>query len=278
MPKSVVWLIGDWRGRDFAAAAEWLAERSACRRFSSVDTALAQGARLQGQEPPQTAIIAQSRPGEFPPVELMRVRAEFPDVPLIVLCGPWCEGEHRPLHVPPGIARVSWRRWREGLTAEFSRPRPVITGSNGQDAKTIAAARLEEDLKRLRSRPCAGNAAVWASKRSSFTYLSDALRELGLQPQWLGGSGQFTGAADYFLYDGWDYVLPLPLNEVRNRALEKSVNRPKRLLLLHFPRPDDVLAARAVGIDAVLAKPVLLTDMASALGCVGPGINPAAVV
>jgi hypothetical protein len=266
MAKDVFWLVGDWQRREFAEVGLWLSERGACRRFSEIATALASRRRPQAKDRSLTVVFAQARNGEVSLADLARLRDAMPEARLIVLDGPWCEGEHRGVRFVPGVMRVPWRRWRAGMEAAVARAAPMIMGGNGQDTKAIAAAELEEGLRCLGQRACGTRAVVWASSRWSFSYLADALERLGLQAEWLGGSGRYAGAADVIVYDGWEYVLPIPAQRVR-RAQSGTPPRafPTRILLLNFPRTDDTSAATALGIDAVLPQPVRLSDLAKAV-------------
>jgi hypothetical protein len=56
---------------------------------------------------------------------------------------------------------------------------------------------------------------------------------------------------DAVVHDGWERI------DLRAAA--------PRVLLLHFPRPEDMSRAERLGISAVIAQPMLLSDFAEEL-------------
>lgn len=239
MNDRMFWLIGDWRGSAFAEVRDWLAKQGRCRRVESVEAA----ANLKKPGAPPAALVhAQTWPGQVAAEAMEQLAQAFPVSKLIVLNGPWCEGEHRSVRPIAGAVRLPWRRWRVGLEEAL------------EDTVAAVCAPVAEfgHPERVPAR-----AAVWAFRRASFSYLADALAELRLEPVWLGGSGCHTAAADVHFYDGWEYVMPIPVA----RRARRTVGTPARIVAQHFPRPDDALAAAAWGIDAMLPQPFLVSDL-----------------
>src|SRR5207244_3625342 len=100
-----------------------------------------------------------------------------------------------------------------------------------------------------------GLAALCTANRQSYESLADTLHRFGLRTEWQDApASSASNAADLFVLDGWDQLPALP-RDFPNHSL----------LLLHFPRPDDVARAATLGIDAVVAQPLLLADLAAAL-------------
>lgn len=261
MPKREIWLVGDWTAKAFDAPRRWLSTLGACRLLASVS-------ETQRLRPADTAIVAQARPGELQGQDVELLSRSAPETRLVVLDGPWCEGEHRPVQPLIRAKRVPWRRWREGLElALLEEDGGKQIHTEVKDEKSLAAAELERSLQAAaRCRWPGRRAAVWTERRDIFSSLVDALGVFSLEALWLGGSGRFTGGADVLIYDGWRYVLPLPVNKrapgVHPRGSELSAGR---LLLVDFPRPDDGLAASDFGIDAILPLPLRVADLAAVL-------------
>jgi hypothetical protein len=85
---------------------------------------------------------------------------------------------------------------------------------------------------------------------------------------------------DIEIFDGWptdreslaENGASECINEVRQRVLAPAV------LLLHFPRPEDVDLAREAGFAAVLAQPLLAGDFAAAIEAALRQAAPATLV
>lgn len=266
MPKPEIWLVGDWQASAFAAPRQWLQSQATCRLLPQV----ADAAQLKRGRGATAVVVAQARAGKFEPHLAELVSRAATHAKLVLLLGPWCEGEHRPVRPLPGVVRVPWRRWRAGLAAALHQSAAAQrSNSEGLDEKSAAAAELERSLTAMAGCSWPGKrAAVWTARRSVFDSLGDALATFSIDAVWLGGSGVFTGAADVIVYDGWRDVLPLPgVRRPSRRAALAARGAPPagRLLLLDFPRPDDGLAAEEWGIDAILSLPLHLADLAAML-------------
>jgi hypothetical protein len=103
-----------------------------------------------------------------------------------------------------------------------------------------------------------GSAAIRTHSLATYRYLADAASQLGLvvAPQSDDGT-----AADVVIFDGWENVSPP--SELGQLSNDHPPQR--RILTLHFPRPDDYVRARAANLDGVLGQPLVLTDLAAAL-------------
>jgi hypothetical protein len=223
-----IWLAGECDHPDFASAAAWL--RANCQ---VVDLAASPGA----------IVLFQSRPGSIArgQVELLHRRA--PLARLILLCGACCDGELHRRELIPGVVRIRWHQWRQRLFRELSGLLPR-TSSDGE--------RLEQDLRGLAKQfDSGGTVAIRTECRATHQCLADACQALGLGAVW-HAPGE---AADALLIDGWTNDFP-PQSEAR---------APRRILLLDFPRPEDIARAADLRFAAVIAQPLLLADLAAAL-------------
>src|SRR5258708_6632850 len=111
-------LIGDYQRPEFREA--YAAMRAACR---VVCTGTLAGAvdLLSGQEPPPDLIVlAQNRSGEFKPGDLERLRRHAALAPVVVLLGPWNEGEMRSGEPLAGVVRVYWHQWQPRFAAQVA--------------------------------------------------------------------------------------------------------------------------------------------------------------
>jgi len=239
MAERTIWVAGDWQHADFAAALAWLTERTRL-----LPLPLGEG-RGEGGAPPHAILIAQSRPGQIARSAVEQWHARAPLARLIALLGPWCEGEQRSGKPWPGIVRVPWSTWPTRLPLALALDSPAIR----LPRTATDAERLQSELTRLPSRQTLGTALVRTSSRVSFDGLRLALKACGLSAEWAGEST--SAQADLEIIDGW---------EARPAAAG-----PPRILLLHFPRPDDLGRAAKFGVVAVVAQPLLIADLAQLL-------------
>src|SRR4051812_24966692 len=107
-----IWISGDWREPVFEEAVAWLRARADCQCFDSPgEMSIGETAGRY----PQAIVLTQSRPGRLSVKHVERLHAIEPLARLIVLTGPWCEGEQRSGRPVPGVTRIAWRNWRERL-------------------------------------------------------------------------------------------------------------------------------------------------------------------
>ena len=237
----------------------WLQERAACTRFPDAASASASAAACAADDEPGAILLLQSRPGEFASAEIERLHAHVPLARLVALVGPWCEGEMRSGRPPAGVARVPWRSWPSRLAPELGLDGSADLGVPPLPRTASDAERLERSLESLKSRLSAGSlAAVCADRRDRFESLRDSLSLLGVRGIWQWpGVPLDGGAVDLVLIDGWKSwpeTVPPP-----------DGDRPPAVLVLDFPRPEDLQRARAEGACAVVAEPMLLADLAWAI-------------
>lgn len=287
MPQSSIWLIGNWQNDDFAAPLRWLHEQAQCHRFDTSAAAVSASLKpphsshhAPRDDIPAAIIFAQSRPGEISTADVERLHAAAPLARLFALTGPWCEGELRSGRPLAGVTRIPWRRWQACLETEFghstpghprsgSAPRDAPFGSEPEQPRTRLALprtatdgeRIEHSVGRLAAtHRSPAKAIVCTSNRFTYELLADALGRLNVATSWhFAGSNSLPEAADLTIYDGWQQV------PIRSETEPVANAAPPRLLLLHFPRPDEAALAATAGIGAVIAMPFLLADLAAPL-------------
>lgn len=235
MARAVVWMIGDTDDPSLYAAADWL-RREFCTRTAQEGAARA--------DRPAAIVAFQTRPGQFPRRQFDEMHRQAPRAKLVVLAGPWCEGEPRTPRPAEGIARIYWHQWQSRL------PPALATGRQPPRALSETD-HLLRTLKPASKRGAWGRVEISTLRRESYAALADACAVAGLLPSWRQAPATTAAAADLQLLDGWEALWPAeaPLPSV---------------LLLDWPRPEDVARAAALGIGRVLAKPLLVTDLAAA--------------
>ena len=151
---------------------------------------------------------------------------------LVQLLGAWCEGEERTGQVIDGFRRVFWHAWplwwRGWLTKFLGR-------------------------QRLRQRLCGATVAIAADIDTGHA-IGDALAECGACCVPLGasfGERVLVGPPDAVIWNGSQLG---GLEAERLRRWTRGWPAPI-VALLDFPRPETVVAAREIGVSAVLGKP-----------------------
>jgi hypothetical protein len=235
---------------EFRRALVWLREAATClpaeEALSSSDS-----------ESPEAIILFQARPGSLSQSDIERLHRKAPLARLIVVAGSWCEGELRSGRPPQGVARLLWHQWNERLPQELG----IVSG---QRIATAPRGRTLTSVDRLlhvaagcaTSQISRGQADVFTSRRERFEALADFCSAAGFQAtQRLPGSSAGCGAA-ICLADGW---ASLP-----DRADSDQPNPPV-MLLLDWPRPDDLDRAEQLGVACVLGLPLVVTDFLAAV-------------
>jgi len=267
MDEKTILVIGEWPHRHFAAPLGWLDVHAACTYYRKVGAAAAHLRSPARQADPTGILLVQSRPGQYSFAEVEHLHAAAPLARLVALLGPWCEGEQRSGRLWPGVVRVPWRAWQSRLARELG-----FTESPGGNDRLPRTAtdveRIERNTAARKHRQCiAANTIVHSDHRANYECIAGLLAELGIQAAWHGGAAATNHRADIEIFDGWpggreslaENGAAEWTNKVRQRLPTPS------LLLLHFPRPDDIDLAREAGFKAVVALPLFTSDLATAI-------------
>jgi len=239
MARAVVWMIGDADDPSLAAAADWL-RRKFCTRGAQE--------RAKRAVLPAAIVAFQSRPGQFPRPQVEELRRQAPRAKLVVLAGPWCEGEPRSPRPAEGVSRIYWHQWQARL--------PQALAAGRQPPRTLTQTDLLlRTLKPAWKRGVSGRVMISTLRRESYAALADACGVAGLRASWWQAPAASPVAADLQLLDGWDALWPA-------YAAVPSI------LLLDWPRPEDLARAEELEIGRVLAKPLLVPDLAEAFDAV----------
>jgi len=271
MDEKTILVIGEWAHNQFAAPLGWLDVHAACTYYTKVRAAVNYLRSPARRADPFGILLLQSRPGQFSSHEVELLHATAPLARLVALVGPWCEGEQRSGRVQPGVVRVPWRAWKYRLAPETG----LAESGDGKDRLPCTATdvdRIERDVAaRVRRQSIPATAIVHSDRRANYECIAGLLAALGIHTAWHGGGAAATGdQVDLEIFDGWPTDLePSPENGAVGRTNDvcQMLSTPA-VLLLHFPRPEDVRLAREAGFAAVVAQPLLAGDLATAIDAV----------
>jgi hypothetical protein len=250
-----IWVIGDWREPVFEKAVAWLRLHGGCQFFESPAAA---GVDSSNGCYPQAIVLVQSCSGRFAAAHIENLHAREPLARLLVLTGPWSEGEQRSGKPIAGVTRIAWRNWRERLPIELAR-----------DNHAVFSPRIATDTDRILrmaklasgSRPSRRAVQICTTCLSTYNYIAAAVEELGFSALPADATQVSSISPEVVIFDGWAQASAFKKQSMG----QNGQPQPRRILLLHFPRPEDHSLAREAGIDAVVGQPPSLADLNAAL-------------
>jgi hypothetical protein len=232
-----IWLVGE-APVELAPAALWLREHARCE-----PTGIPAATGI-----PSAIVVLQSRPGEFSQEQIEALHRRAPLARLIVLAGAWCEGELRSGRPAHGVTRILWHQWRERLPRELELATSPRTTSEAESLLRTIPQRTESDC---------GLVAICTRRRESFAALVEACLVAGLRGVWQQPQApRVVDGADVLLIDGWESI------EGPRLLARGSI---PAVLLLDWPRPEDLIRAAGQKIDRVLGQPAQLADLVAAM-------------
>ncbi len=268
----LVLLIGDANDAEFRSAAAAMARAV---RVRAVPDAAAAMHSLAGGLRPEVIVIAQQRPGDIAPEMLEELRRLAPLAAVIALQSSWCEGEGRSGRPLPGVVRMSWRHFESeilpGLTQMREGRLPAWAGPATLTPEERQLRQSAEPLPQSR-----GTVGILAYSHETRRLLADICRSGGWTVAELRGTGLrlvtysavdgASGIANAHGQDGhatpctcdlvvWDAdELPEDAGFVIRR-LQDVARGAGVVVLLGFPRAQDIERASAAGAVAVVSKP-----------------------
>ena len=252
MTNSLLWLVGNWESPDFAPAADWLSSHAECRQIDPNSTEA--GSDLA----PAAVVVVQSRPGEFSKAEVAQLQAAAHGALVLVVAGPWCEGELRSGTPLTGVTRIEWRRWKCGFEAELAPLlQPAAERQQPQYSLPSDMQLIARNLRAVRRvKPEVDTAVVCTDSLPLFESLADSLSQFRIRARRAASDGDLLASAKLILYDGW------PQFECASAAAAMPSDG-RKLLLLDWPRPADAQRAKDAGIHEIISLPFLLSDLAT---------------
>ena len=215
---------------------------------------------MESRGEPAAIVLVQSRPGQIRRGDVEKLHTAAPLSRLVALVGEWCDGELRSGRPWPGVVRVPLNSWRCRLAQELGLEECKGRSLMPLPRTVTAAEHLESTLMTLQPGNRVRTAAVFSRSRATYEAIADLLQRLAINSIWQNETAASGIAADVLVCDGWEEV---PTNGRLHLILP-------RLLLLHFPRGEDHVRAAREGIAAVLAWPLLITDLATTLDRILP--------
>jgi len=250
-------VVGNVARPEFARVAEWVGHSAsivACRGVATAETRLNQGL------PADLVLLVESRPGEISHPEVEQLRRLVPLARIVALLGSWCEGEVRVGDPWPGVVRVYWHQAEAHVRREMARLAAGRCPIWGLPPTADAGERLLADI--VASAPTSsprGLVTIASNTYSMADWLAEACHDRGFSTAWQRpGRDMTTRGAVLGI---WDSSVGSPNELAAFRRWRRRHGAAACLVLLDFPRLEDVERYVEAGAAAVLSKPVLLSDL-----------------
>ena len=258
-------LLIDAENRD-----ELVAVRADLAEFGSLteasDLHAAQRILADGETLPDLIVLAQSRPGQYAADELHALRSMAPMARVVCLLGSWCEGETRTGTPLPGVIRVYWHQWPVRGRRELA-----LLAAGRSCAWALPVTAGDED-RLLAGAPSSavgsGLALVYSREAPQADWLLTAFRQGGYTVRHITAAAEARGlAAAAVVFDAAELG---PEEEGELRVLAELTHPAPIVVLLQFPRRDDLERALAAGAATVRAKPVLVDELLAEFALAAP--------
>lgn len=263
MQPPVVAIVGESEHREFAAALAWLNEQTRLYPFPTCQAA--NEAIRAGDVLPSWIILAAAHRSTFNTREVERLHRRAPHTRLVTLLGSWCEGETRSGLALPGVSRVYWHEFVTRAPLEMLGP-----SRSGYACWWLPRSATPVDLaltiERRGPRKTSHALDIVAPTRERYEALADAAAACGCSANWLRDPTEKNTSAAALLYDS-DSLSESVAVELRHLL---STQRKPVVALLPFPRQQEIVAAKALGVTSIIAKPFLLGDLGTHLAHILP--------
>ncbi len=255
-----VWLIGEVAAPELSPATSWLRCQTRCSTFADAQAAIAVAQRSSPGGPtgdePDLVIFFRTRPGQIGRASVEAIHQAFPLSRLLVLVGPWCEGEVRSGRPWPGVTRIYWHQWQPRLVEELLRHAQPRVPRLPRSATEVDVLLSRPPIAAARQKALIG---VVSRRHINFESLASVLAAAGHHPVWLvPGDSLPVINLDAVVVDGESHAAAAweSLRPVHDR-----LGSVPAVLLCHFPRPDELAELGQAADAAILAKPYVAMDL-----------------
>ncbi len=209
-------------------------------------------------------IIAQSRRDQFELEVIENIQSRFGQSPIVAVLGSWCEGEMRSGHPWPGVIRIYWHQWAgryEAFTQQME--------SHGISSWHVPRTSSRAD-RILASHSLDSNSEIkWigisAWTRTQFEMVHDAVESFDWESRWVERCVWDATSAQLLNPICIEADSLTPELEQRIAWLRSEYPSAGFVMILNFPRINDVEDLAKMGIAHVVSKPFELNDLQAAI-------------
>lgn len=220
-------------------------------------------------------VIGQASRGSIDASQIDAIQRIWPQVPVLIVLGSWCEGESRSGQPIAGVKRVLWHQWQ----GQYQQLRQWLSVSNTQrdrsESREFASDQTNTTTSDHSQMPSASapttapqhqRVAVSALSSAQFEMAQDALELLGLTAVWAEKS--------IWQAEELEAIVAVCLDceslteNLTNRLifLRKQFPEQPVFLFMGFPRKHEVQSLKSYwNVSGVISKPIDITSLAAAL-------------
>lgn len=209
-------------------------------------------------------VVAQSRRDQYSLDSIEKIQSQFGATPVVAVLGSWCEGELRSGNPWPGVHRVYWHQWM-GRFETFVEQLNQNGITNWHAPRTSSVADQIQLPRENASEPLIQCVGVSAWTQPSFEYLHDAIGQMGWRSRWVERSTWDAATNQVFNPICVDADSYTPDVDKRLDWLKSEFPTATFVMILNFPRPQDVDALSSRGILQVVSKPFEINDLKTAI-------------
>jgi hypothetical protein len=223
-------------------------------------------------------LIAQSRSNQFDQTVIDTLVALNPLTPVVMLLGSWCEGERRSDQPVEGVKHVYWHQW-EGKFAKFCQQMSQEgvslwhTPATQSDADRIIEVASRISSPNADSETASSHAVgsvdgvtvgISALDDDTFETLHQAVVAVGGKSKWVERTSWINLSATVAVIcvdaNSFDSTL-----ERRIRWLQNQTSGVPVIVMLNFPRREEIESLKRMSVISVISKPFELSDLKTAI-------------
>lgn len=204
----------------------------------------------------QLIVLAQSRRDQISQSFVDLLRSEYPEVPIVVLQGSWCEGENRSGKPLLGVSQVLWHQWEsrferfciqvnDGMASDWHLPLTASVSDRVRDFSPDPGITAKLIGKRV---------LVSSEDRTSFESISDMLGIYQSASVWAQTQQPSSSVVDVDVICVDANGMSSDLTD-RISKLKSEFDSLPILVTLNFPRKQDLASLEALGVQEVVSKP-----------------------
>jgi CheY-like chemotaxis protein len=211
-------------------------------------------------------VIAQSEPGQFQLEVIEQLQMQFANTPLVAVMGSWCEGEQRTGQPWPGVPRIYWHQWKGRFESFIQQLKAEgITGWHAPRTSSVADRIFSTPKPHLDLSRQIKSVGISAPSDEQFEMLRDVMQHFGWECHWVErcpAKPQSDQRFDVICVEADSLSKQL---EARIGQLESEFPHAGLVVVLGFPRTEDVQRLLMLGVSQVVSKPFELSDLRIAL-------------
>ena len=249
-----VLLTGEYWHHDFSGL---IADANCSATLREIESILKNGSAREPRY--QVVVIAQPRRGQFEAKKLEQLAEQFAHIPIVLLCGSWCEGETRSGSPVAGIIRIYWHQWR-GRFQNFQRQlRTHRIGCWHLPRIASLSDQIQADNFKIDSETVLPKIGISTLNHETFSMLSEVLGKTN--SVWIAPSD-----CDELRQSDFS-VICVEANSLTQQTVQRieelQLHFPVTplVLVLNFPRRSEFQLAARLGIFEIVSKPFQLSDL-----------------